>query len=114
MPRLVPFISLGKYKNYIDNNNYNRINHDSVSRERFKIWKNAERFKFIDLILKSPWLVKSKYYTEYGSWDGGSTFNEEHGQKLFAAYFYMAEEFNINVFVAYSILDLMWFFQVKL
>ena len=93
-------------KDYLDNNNFIRINHVKVQDQRYKIWEGHKKLYFIDYLQKPLWKGKSFFYEENGSWDGGKNFKNETGQQLYGSYFFVSEEFVRYNFKVHNIIDI--------
>ena len=92
---------------YIDNNNYLRLNKGSGTHNRFNPFAAGYDFSIIDCVMGVPW--NSKAFTESIeiSYDGGNNFIKENAQQLFGTYFFMSEDIMFHSKNLYSITDLL-------
>lgn len=76
---------------YIDNNNFVRLNSVLSQNERFRIWKEPQHTRFIDLTSAVSWSGSAFIDTYNWKRDGVNLRQEDH-QLLFGTYFFLADE----------------------
>lgn len=78
-----------KLDQYLDNNNFLRLNAVMNQDHRFLIWKKALRYHFLDQIQKQSWLGLPIVFNEISTYDGGKTWGYEKGEKLYGTYWFL-------------------------